>query len=98
MKHKYICDFCGQEFSDSAECVLHEHSHNSLYFNQDEIEEYGIMHSGYRAGTAPALVYLPMYKGSGSKEVRTYGRYGFICEVSREDFKVLYDVGGVVDV
>lgn len=97
MKHKYICDFCGQEFSDAAECVLHEHSHNSLYFNTKEIEEYGIMHSGYRAGTAPALLYVPMYKGSGAKEVRTYGRYSFICEVSREDFKVLYDEGEIID-
>lgn len=97
MKRKYICEFCGQEFNDPTDCVVHERSHNSLYINNEEIEEYGIMHSGYRAGTAPALLYIPMYKGSGSKEVRTYGRYGFICEVSREDFKVLYDEGEIID-
>ena len=97
MKHKYICEFCGKEFNNSSDCVIHEHSHNSLYFNNAEIEEYGLMHSGYRAGTAPALIYVPMYKGCGSNEIRTYGRYGFICEVSREDFKVLYDEGEIID-
>ena len=50
MKHKYICEFCGQEFNDPTDCVVHEHSHNCLYINNKEIEEYGIMHSGYRAG------------------------------------------------
>lgn len=72
MKHKYICEFCGQEFSDSSECVLHEHSHNSLYFNNQEIEEYGIMHSGYRAGTAPALLYVPLTELQKEQLIRSW--------------------------
>lgn len=97
MVTKFYCEFCGKEFIDVSECVDHERSHNSLFIDADRVQDDGLSTSGNRAGTAPALVYVPLFKRDNDKNiVKVWGRYSFICTLTQEDFDVLEQEGEIV--
>ena len=96
MVTKFYCEFCGKEFTDVNECVDHERSHNSLFIDAERVQDDGLSTSGNRAGTAPALVYVPLFKRDSDKNtVKLWGRYSFCCTLTEAEFAVLFQEGEI---
>ena len=98
MVTKFYCEFCGKEFIDVTKCVEHERSHNSLFIDAESVTDYGLSTSGNRIGTAPALVYVPLFKrDENNKIIKMWGRYSFITVLSPKDFAVLVSEGEIIE-
>lgn len=97
MRMKFYCEFCGQEFVSADLCAEHERSHGSLYIDHESIRDNGISHSGNRAGSAPALIYIPVYHEGKECTEKLYCRYIFTCEVDENTYEVLKEEGEIVD-
>ena len=94
---KFYCEFCGKVFTDASNCVDHERSHNSLFIDAERVQDDGLMTSGNRAGEAPALVYVPLFKRDNDKNiVKLWGRYSYVCKLTQEAFDVLVQEGEIV--
>ena len=94
---KFYCEFCGKEFTVVSECVDHERSHNSLFIDADRVQDNGLSTSGNRAGTAPALVYVPLFRIDKNKNIeRLWGRYNFCISLTQVEYDILAEEGEIV--